>query len=242
MFSTAFSDQQGELAQEILETLEQHQPECVVDMHNTSGSGPGFGVAVSVDARHRALVSQFTSTLVTNDLRLGALMEISEHLFPTVTIECGGRLDEDAHQLAWQGLQGYMRAENVFTDELAERKLDVFRNPVRLEVSEGCGLVYADRVQAGFELTLNSDIEKYNFEFITRGTSIGWTSSNDLSCFSAHNMQQQSVVEHLLAIDQGQVVVTQDLKLFMATSDADIARNDCLFYAVSVNGDSVLAA
>ena len=241
-FRPPFSDQQGELAEEILELLQQHRPECVVDMHNTSGSGPGFGVAVSVDARHRALVSQFTSTLVTNDLRLGALMEISEHLFPTVTIECGGRLDENAHQLAWEGLQSYMTAENVFSDELAERELDVFQNPVRLEVNEGCDLVYADRAQPGSELTLKSDIERYNFEFITRGTPIGWISNNDLSVFSAHNLQRQSVVEHLLAIEQGQVVVAQDLKLFMATSNAEIARLDCLFYAASVNGDSVLAA
>ena len=241
-FRAPFSDQQGELAEEILELLKRYQPECVVDMHNTSGSGPGFGVAVSTDAQHRALVSQFTSTLVTNDLRLGALMEISEHLFPTVTIECGGRLDEEAHRLAWQGLQRYMTTEDVFSEEFLGRELNVYRNPVRLELLPDCKIAYADSAQKGFDLTLKNDIEKYNFEFVSRGTSIGWVDSQDLSVFSAHNLQQQDVVERLLLIEQGEVRVAQDLKLFMVTSNADIARLDCLFYAASLNGDSVLAA
>ena len=43
-FRPPFDDAQGVLAEEILEILNMHRPESVVDMHNTSGSGPSFGV------------------------------------------------------------------------------------------------------------------------------------------------------------------------------------------------------
>ena len=85
-FRPPFDDAQGALAEEILEILHMHHPEAVVDMHNTSGSGPSFGVCTHMDRQHDALVSLFTQRLIVSDLGLGALMEISEHSYPTVTV------------------------------------------------------------------------------------------------------------------------------------------------------------
>ena len=55
-----------------------HHPEAVIDLHNTSGSGPSFGVCTHMDRQHDALVSLFTQRLIVSNLGLGALMEISE--------------------------------------------------------------------------------------------------------------------------------------------------------------------
>ena len=41
-FKPPFDDAQGALAEEILEILHMHHPEAVVDVHNTSGSGPSW--------------------------------------------------------------------------------------------------------------------------------------------------------------------------------------------------------
>ncbi len=112
-FRPPFHDAQGALAQEILEILRLHRPEAVVDMHNTSGSGPSFGVCTHMDRQHDALVSFFTQRLIVSNLGLGALMEISESSVPTVTVEVGGRLDEQAHELAWEGLCRYFEAASV---------------------------------------------------------------------------------------------------------------------------------
>ena len=77
-FRPPFDDAQGALAEEILEILHLHRPESIIDMHNTSGSGPAFGVCTFMDKEHDALVSLFTQRLIISKLRLGALMEISE--------------------------------------------------------------------------------------------------------------------------------------------------------------------
>src|SRR6056297_180008 len=97
-FRPPFDDAQGALAEELLEILHLHQPEAVVDIHNTSGSGPAFGVCTFMDRQHSALVSLFTRQLIVSNLRLGALLDISEHHYPTVTVEVGGRLDPEAHE------------------------------------------------------------------------------------------------------------------------------------------------
>ena len=70
-FKPPFEDAQGVLAEEILELLKLHKPEAVVDMHNTSGSGPSFGVCTHMDRQHDALVSLFTQRMIVSDLGLG---------------------------------------------------------------------------------------------------------------------------------------------------------------------------
>jgi hypothetical protein len=110
-FRPPFDDAQGVLAEEILEILRMHHPEAVIDLHNTSGSGPSFGVCTHMDRQHDALVSLFTQRLIISHLGLGALMEISEHSYPTVTVEVGGRLDQEAHELAWEGMCRYFETE-----------------------------------------------------------------------------------------------------------------------------------
>jgi len=239
-FRAPFDDSQGELAAEILGILNAHRPEAVVDIHNTSGSGPGFGVAISVDRKHVALVSLFTHRLVTNDLRLGALMEIAEHLYPTVTIECGGRLDAAADELGWQGLEAFLTRADVLTPRSADFGLEIFPNPTRLEVVADCSLVYGDYPHDGFDLTLKSDIERYNFGMVEAGTLLGWVGKRDLSIFFSRNLQQGHVPGDLVQARDGGLYTSRDLKLFMITSNPLIAKMDCLFYAARAGDEPVL--
>ncbi|MEQ8954062.1 MAG: succinylglutamate desuccinylase, partial [Gammaproteobacteria bacterium] len=56
-FRPPFGDsEEQQLARELLQKLESINPECVIDIHNTSGSSPGFGVTTFIDERHDALV------------------------------------------------------------------------------------------------------------------------------------------------------------------------------------------
>ena len=143
-FRPPFDDAQGVLAEEILEILRMHHPEAVIDMHNTSGSGPAFGVCTHMDRQHDALVSLFTQRLIVSNLGLGALMEISEDDCPTVTVEVGGRLDEEAHELAYEGLCRFFAAETVLCPGDTDWGLELLCDPIRLELNENVTLTYAE--------------------------------------------------------------------------------------------------
>jgi len=241
-FKAPFNDTQGEIAEGILETLKMYQPEAVIDMHNTSGTGPAFAVVTHNDQQHDALTSLFTQRLIVTHLKLGALMEISEYLCPTVTIECGGRLDEESHEIAWEGLSRYFLQSQVLATEPTDWGLEILHNPVRLELSEDCKLTYSEQNDVVFDLCLLPSIEHYNAGVTKKDTQLGWVNSDDLSkVFSSENSLSHCVVEELVYIDGDKLLTRRDLKLFMITTNPVIAKMDCLFYAVKSNGHEVTA-
>lgn len=237
-FKPPFEDAQGALAAEILEILKLHHPEAIVDMHNTSGSGPAFAVSVFADRQHEALASLFTKRLIVSDLGLGALMEISSENCPVVTIEVGGRLDEPAHELAYDGLHEYFTREHVLRPTEVDWGLERLRDPIRLELKDNVTLTYADAPSPDHDITLKLDIEHHNFGGVSRETPLGWTRSPEHALFKAVDAGGNCAVTQIVRTEGGTLYPAQALKLFMITNNAAIAESDCLFYAVVDEGDS----
>lgn len=240
-FRAPFDDAQGTLAAEILEILHMHHPEAVIDMHNTSGSGPSFGVCTHMDRQHDALVSLFTQRLIVSNLGLGALMEISEHSYPTVTVEVGGRLDEEAHELAYEGMCAYLLAPTVLSHEETDWGLELLRDPIRLELADNVTLTYAEEPSVNYDITLKTDIEHHNFGGVSPDTLLGWATGPERRLFTALDVGGACAVTRLVRIEDGKLYPAQPLKLFMITNNAAIAESDCLFYAVADDGSAICA-
>ena len=240
-FKPPFDDAQGVLAEEILEILRMHAPEAIVDMHNTSGSGPSFGVCTHMDRQHDALVSLFTQRLIISNLGLGALMEISEASFPTVTVEVGGRLDEEAHELAYEGICRYFESPQVLCPGDTDWGLELLQDPIRLELNENVTLTYAEESCDNYDITLKPDIEHHNFGGVKTDTLLGWARAEASQLFSAQDAGGGCAVSRLVRIVDGEVYPAQPLKLFMITNNAAIAHSDCLFYAVADDGSTICA-
>ena len=238
-FRPPFDGAQGALAEEILEILQMHHPEAVVDMHNTSGSGPSFGVCTHMDRQHDALVSLFTQRLIVSNLRMGALMDISEHSYPTVTVEVGGRMDDEAHELAYEGVCRYFGNENVLAQEETDWGLELLCDPIRLELVENVTLTYAEAQRDSYDITLKPDIEHHNFGTVFPDTMLGWATGPEQVLFNAWDMGGRCAVTKLVRIKNGELYPAQPLKLFMITNNAAIAQSDCLFYAVADDGTAI---
>jgi len=238
-FRPPYDDAQGALAEEILEILRFHHPEAVVDLHNTSGSGPAFGVCTHMDRQHDALISLFTQRLIVSNLGLGALMEFSEDNFPTVTVEVGGRLDEQAHELAYEGMCRYFLASTVLDPGETDWGLELLRDPIRLELNDNVTLTYAEEPSASYDITLKTDIEHHNFGAVGVDTLLGWASGSERSLFTALDAGGRCAVNRLVRVENGELYPAQPLKLFMITNNAAIAESDCLFYAVADDGSTI---
>jgi len=239
-FRPPFDDAQGRLAEEILELLRVHRPEALVDMHNTSGSGPSFAVCTFPDRQHDALAALFTRRVIISHLDLGALMEISDHRCPTVTIEVGGRRDDAAHRCAFEGLGRYATAADVF-GTVPGRGFERLADPVRLELRPGVSLTYAPAPCAGHDITLRPDIEHHNFGSVAPDVVLGWTGGPAGRLFRAVDATGACAVDRLVRIEDGELRPAQPLKLFMITTNAGIAQSDCLFYAVADDGQPIAA-
>lgn len=232
-FAEPFGESEPELiAKNLLEKLRELQPECVIDIHNTSGSSPSFGVTTFMDERHDALVSLFTHRMIVTDLQLGSLMEISETMMPTVTIECGGALDLESNTLATEGLNRYLTLDDVLSKQHGDMTLEFFHNPMRLELQEGNDIAYGDHRLIEDGVTLLPSVENYNFGYVDSATNLGFVSgvlANTLSLID--NGGNERILDYFELRD-GELYPRRKIKLFMVTCNPEIARKDCLFYLV----------
>ncbi|MFW1676718.1 hypothetical protein ACFVYJ_02915 [Pontibacter sp. JAM-7] len=229
-FLPPYNDAPGLLAEEILALFSEFSPECVIDMHNTSGHSPDFGVVTLQDMAHEALVSLFSQRLIVTDLRLGALMETSTQHCPVVTVECGGAGDAAADQIARMGVHRYLTQDNVL-QLAAGRQMDLYHHPVRLELNGDAAIAYADRYVLGTDLTIPPDLDRYNFETVDAGTLIGWLGQERRKAMRVCNAIGEDVFDQFFCITGNQLLTRRAIKLFMITTRPEIAISDCLLYA-----------
>lgn len=229
--------EQERLAREMLDRLEALAPESVIDVHNTSGSSPAFGVTTFMDPRHDALVSLFTRRMVVTGIRLGALMETSRAGRPVVTIECGGSQDPESNRTAIDGLERYFTLDDVLSPGRRDMALEVFHHPMRLELAEGGDIAFGERSLLEGGVTLRADIENHNFGYVGPDDRLGFVSGGLAGNLSVKDPDSgRERVGEFFRLEGDALHPSRRLKLFMVTTNPEIARKDCLFYLVDPAG------
>ncbi|WP_168204245.1 succinylglutamate desuccinylase/aspartoacylase domain-containing protein [Aliikangiella coralliicola] len=230
VFSAAESDtsEVANRARQIKRVVSEVSPEAIIDMHNTSGVSPAFGVAVNDSEQVLDLVSLFTNKLILTGLSIGAIMEESFNA-PIATIECGGSNDIYSHQVATDGLHEYFTRENIF-DQHADR-VQVHRHPIRVELVGDASVGFSHHSLPTTDITLRADIEQLNRQITPAGEFIGWCSPEQALPLKAIDEQGVDQIEQLLELKNGCLFAKQNMHMFMITTTLEIATNDCLFYA-----------
>jgi len=233
-FRPPFDDHEGLLAKALLDEFDKLKPECIIDIHNTSGAGPAFAVSVKENHKNDAIASLFTHRLIVADVFLGALMEFATDELPIVTIECGGVEDSHSEELAFEGLLNFFNTEDIFVSASPHYFLERLIHPVRLEILPHFSLTYGQNSQTDFDFTIRDDIEHLNFQTIDTNTCLGWTGKNGLETFNIRNAKGHDVLGEYFQLINGGLYPIQTLKIFMATGSAEIAKSDCLFYVSKI--------
>ncbi len=222
---------EGRLAAELLAKLRHSQPEALIDIHNTSGLGPAYGASTRIDAERIAITSLFSEHLVITDVRVGALMEATEDDFPTVTIECGGIRNRTADIVALEGLARYVSVDQLFS-RTAEQRVTILKHPIRVRAVNGAEVAYSNAPVSGIDITLRQDIDRFNYTVLPPSEPLGWLGAKGLTVIKAYEHDAEDLATELFASRGGRLYVTRPVRLFMATTDPLIAKDDCLFYAI----------
>ena len=159
-------------------------------------------------------------------------MEISASLLPAVTIECGGALDEESANVAFEGLDRYITYEDVLAGEHSDIILEFFHNPIRMELQPGSDIAYGDHCLFEGGVTLLPDIENHNFGSVDASCRLGFVSGELSAVLSAKDTAGKERVGDFFEVREGELFPARKLKLFMVTTNPEIARKDCLFYFV----------
>ncbi|WP_163834537.1 M14 family metallopeptidase [Spartinivicinus ruber] len=230
-FNPPYEDKQGQVAEAILNCLAEYQPEALLDIHNTSGDGPDFAVTINDSKPHQWLSSLFTGLMIKTDLRLGAIMEVVDNLYPTVTIECGGAKTGQSHRTAFQGLQRYLHTPELFAANTFNQ-IQVLYNPVRLELDDNINLDFCDQPVSGKDLTLRKDIERFNFGVVDDSVHLGWLNNGGDRLLKMSDLTGNDIFHDYFDIKDNTIYPSFPIQLFMITTNPVIAVDDCLFYAV----------
>lgn len=206
-------------------------PEAVVDLHNTSGSGPAFAVSPIISNKGLTLTSFFCDSIILSSIRLGALMEQNFNC-PVITVECGGANDEQAHEVAFRGVEQLATCQSI--DNFHQRnQVDIVYKPLRLQLKPYKSLSYSCHNEGYKGVTLISKIEQFNFGSARKGQMLGWLDQNGLENLQLLNDVNENVIEEYFTVRDNQLVCATNMRIFMATTDIKIARSDCLFYIVN---------
>lgn len=239
-FRPPFEGRVGLIAEQLLALLDDYRPECLIDIHNTSGMNPAFGVVTHEDPAHEALVALFTRRLIITDIKLGALMEISRPDFPVATIECGGNRDPAADRLAVEGLWRYLQQDQVLQLPPDGLHMDLYHHPVRLVLAPDTKIAFADEPDPEADITVPRQLERYNFGLVTRGTFLLWLGPQGHSQLRLQSAAGTDVLTGYFDCIGHSLYAAQSMKLFMVTDNPVIACSDCLLYAAPETGHRVL--
>jgi len=220
------------LARELLERLRAARPEALIDLHNTSGNGPAYGVATAGEVAQRALAGLFSRHLVVTDLRLGALAEVASAICPAITLECGGADDPRSDAIALAGLRRYAAAARVAAEDTQTPPADLLLHPIRVELAEGASVAYDRRARAGVDVTLLPDIDRHNFGAIEAGETLGWLGPRGLAALCVRTGTGPLSANAFLRAEAGRLLCARRFRPLMITTSPRIAQEDCLFYLV----------
>lgn len=219
-----------ERAQLIEQAIKEINPEMVIDLHNAASPCPTFAISPIITTEAPSLASFFCQTLIISDLQLGSLME-QGFSCPFITIECGGRVDEQAHEVAYAGICHIAHCEDIRYSQ-HENNVEIIYLPLRLQVREGVNLSYARRDEGYSGVTLKQNIDYFNFGGANQGEMLGWIDGNGLDNLQLLNKHGVNDISEYFYTRENQLVCKQNLRLFKVTTDKQIALSDCLFYVV----------
>lgn len=223
-----------ERAQQIKQAIKAVAPEAVIDLHNTSGISPAFGVAIDNSDQTLDLISLFTFKVILTGLRVGAIME-QDFAAPIVTIECGGARQIQSHQLAYAGLSKFVGETDIFDRHASQ--VVIHQHPCRVELLPNISVAFGHNHLPTADVTLRADAEQLNNQLTPQGEFIGWYEGEGKLPFTAKNEQGVEQLGTMFSLKNGCIFTKQSLQIFMATTDLDIATNDCLFYATIEAGE-----
>ena len=71
--------------------------------------------------------------------------------------------------------------------------------------------------------------------------TLGWIQGDLSEVLQALNSCGQNIIHQVLQVREGKLYPARSIKMFMATTNASIAKSDCLFYAVMPMGGEIKA-
>ncbi len=234
-FRGPFDDDNGRVAAAILAATDNVELDAVLDVHNTSGNNPDFVIVGVEDAVHTALASSFSSRLLAWRLQLGTLAEVFEGRCPALTLEAGTAHSAAADAIAADAVWRFATMQNIEAPPSSSTPT-MYRDPMRVRLRPDVTIAFGDAAASAADVVCDADVDRSNFVDVAAGTVIatvrGGYEGLPFVVDGGDLRSGPDLADRLFVRVGDSVRTTTTLVPMMMTTNADVARSDCLMYAV----------
>ena len=218
---------EAKMMRHIIEIMSTRKVFASVDIHNNTGLNPHYACVNVLDHRFLQLATLFSRIVVYFTRPLGVQSMAFAQLCPAVTLECGKPGEARGLQHAIEYLNACLNLSQLPSHSVAEHDIDLFHTVAQVKILEDVSFSFK---QTEVDITLDEDIDHFNFRELPEGTCLGALRITDKMPLLATNEQGEDVTRHYLKTMDNRIVLARPVMPSMLTLDKRVIRQDCLCY------------
>ncbi len=214
------------ITQQILQEARRRRVFASIDIHNNTGKNPIYG-CVNVLRPADLQLSALFSPLGVYYINPSTTQSIAfSRLCPSITVECGQSDEPEGVAAAKRLVDRVIDLDGFDTSAPATDKVRLYQTVSRVMVDPDCTLAFG---KGEADLVLREDMEDLNFTLLKRGEVWARTPGAVLPLRVFDN-NDNDVTAQYFHVQDGAIVLNQDVTPSMLTPDETIIRQDCLCY------------
>lgn len=194
-----------------------------IDIHNTSGTNPLYGCVSSLAPEHVNLAALFTRRVIVYDNPPTTQSIAFSKFCPATTIECGQPGNAEGVARATDFVFDVLNARTLTSARPAD--VEAYRTVGRIVVEPDAGFAYG----APADVEFAADLDHLNFTDLDAGAPLA-RARGGRAGLRVFDEAGRDVTARFLAIDDGVIRLARPATPSMLTTNAAIARMDCLGY------------
>jgi len=209
-----------------------------VDIHNNTGRNPHYGCVNKLETPFLHLAALFSRTTVYfTEPRGVQSVAMADHC-PAVTLECGQVGDAAAHKHAVDYLEAGLRLHHIPDHPIAPGDIGLLHTLAVVKVREGLSIGFDPD---DTDISFRADIDHFNFGRMPGGSVLAAVKGPDMPLV-ATDEDGNDITDRLFDLRNGLLILREDIIPSMATPDARVIRQDCVFYVMEQLGVAHLPA
>lgn len=213
------------MAQQLYDYIKNEKPFACIDIHNTTGKNPHFSCINYEEDHFYKFASLFGGPVLYFKKPSTVLANIIGEFCPSATIECGLPDTEAGVAKAYKYIDTILENSSSFLD-LVEKPPYIYKTVAKIKPIANFDIGLGEST-----LSLNSDLEDFNFKTMPAGSLFGEQASDKPSIEVIKNDLSNSYEEYF-KVKGSSLILKKDIIPAMITLRKKIIEQDCLCYII----------
>lgn len=202
-----------------------------IDIHNNTGRNPHYSCINVLKKNFLDLASHFGEHIVffiePNNVQSMAFSQFCT----SVTIETGVPGDQEGIAAALTFVDKVFNMDKEISRS-QEKDIEVFHTIGRIKIPQKVRVDFDDELASESDLSLVSNIDSRNFQFIPKGTHLGFI--KNLSLIQVIGNDASDITSDFLEVFEGELRTKRLFVPSMFTKDTYVMKEDCLGYIMEL--------